>query len=338
MEERNRRIFEMWLACATDEEIGQAVGLSDRAVAAIRQETEESEAVQKLRVLADYREPKGRRAGRTGERVACGLGANRVDSATKGKPHDVSGVWGTVNRRGRLTGEAYHEDRLPASMGRRSFAMCKLCTFLGRPACQQTELRFPVAASTVTWWLEGSALGVSWEQAQDGPVTHLTAYGYNSEQDWPYDDVADEDLECRAAFEVLELAPNACRVVARWLSGREHEDWPVYEGLLAELRQTLGGSQASSPTCIDELCQGEDVEAEAVNAAQATAVRPSEPAKPSPRAGLDAWFDWYHAMKGAGYHCTLGDVARETGYSEGHIRHEHRSYKLRRGRLPQKTH
>ncbi len=56
-EERNRRIFEMWLACATDEEIGQAVGLSDRAVAAIRQETEESEAVQKLRVLADYREP-----------------------------------------------------------------------------------------------------------------------------------------------------------------------------------------------------------------------------------------------------------------------------------------
>lgn len=96
--------------------------------------------------------------------------------------------------------------------------------------------------------------------------------------------------------------------------------------------------KATAQKSIDELCQGEDVEAEAVNAAQATAVRPSEPAKPPPGAGLDAWFDWYHAMKGAGYHCTLGDVARETGYSEGHIKHEHRSYKLRRGRLPQKTH
>jgi len=106
----------------------------------------------------------------------------------------------------------------------------------------------------VTWCIKGGTLGVRWEQAQDGPVTHLTAYGYNSERDWPYDDVADEDLECRAAFEVLELAPNACRVVARWLSGREHEDWPVYEGLLAELRQTLGGSQASSPTC-EEVAQ-----------------------------------------------------------------------------------
>jgi len=71
---------------------------------------------------------------------------------------------------------------------------------------------------------------------------------------------------------------------------------------------------------------------------QGAPVGPSEPAKPPPGAGLDAWFDWYHAMKGAGYHCTLGDVARETGYSEGHIKHEHRSYKLRRGRLPQKTH
>jgi DNA-binding CsgD family transcriptional regulator len=47
-------------------------------------------------------------AGRTGERIACGLGANRVDSATKEKPHDVRGVWGAVNRRGRLTGRVYH--------------------------------------------------------------------------------------------------------------------------------------------------------------------------------------------------------------------------------------
>lgn len=61
-EERNRRIFEMWLACYTEEEIGEAVNLTKQAVSLTISECQKSEAAQKLDVLADHREPKGHRA------------------------------------------------------------------------------------------------------------------------------------------------------------------------------------------------------------------------------------------------------------------------------------
>lgn len=124
--------------------------------------------------------------------------------------------------------------------------MCDLYTYLGIPEPHHTELHFLASASAVTWWIRGAALAARWRQQQDGPVTLLAAYAYDSERDWPYDDVADEDLECCATFELLELAPGSCRVVARWLGGPEHEYWPVYDNLLAELRETFGGAAAES--------------------------------------------------------------------------------------------
>lgn len=89
------------------------------------------------------------------------------------------------------------------------------------------------------------------KEQQDGPVTHLSALGYNSDRDWPYDDVDDEDLECRATFRVFELSPSACRVQAAWEAGKEHEEWPLYEALIEELRQTLGATDVSGPTCAE---------------------------------------------------------------------------------------
>ena len=54
--------------------------------------------------------------------------------------------------------------------------------------------------------------------------------------------------------------------------------------------------------------------------------KPEPPAKPEKGASLDAWFDYYHAMKNIGYQYTLRDVAKEVGYSYGYIRQQHANY------------
>lgn len=54
-EDRNRRIAEMWLACHTEEEIAEAVGLTRQAITA--QEWQKSAIWQKFAIVSEYREP-----------------------------------------------------------------------------------------------------------------------------------------------------------------------------------------------------------------------------------------------------------------------------------------
>lgn len=51
--------------------------------------------------------------------------------------------------------------------------------------------------------------------------------------------------------------------------------------------------------------------------------KPEPPPKPAKGKGLDAWFKWYHDMRNDGLRCTLKDVAKETGYTEGYLKQEH---------------
>lgn len=55
-EDRNRRIFDMWLACYTEEEIGTAVGLDESTVHPLAKSLK-SEAMQKSRMFAEYLDP-----------------------------------------------------------------------------------------------------------------------------------------------------------------------------------------------------------------------------------------------------------------------------------------
>lgn len=55
--ERDRRIAEMWLACYSQEEIAEAVGVSQPLVTELMRKPSETDIWQKLMVLANYQEP-----------------------------------------------------------------------------------------------------------------------------------------------------------------------------------------------------------------------------------------------------------------------------------------
>lgn len=56
-DERNRRIAELWLACYTEEEIAEQVGVSKATVIDILQKRSEIPSLEKLTILSEYREP-----------------------------------------------------------------------------------------------------------------------------------------------------------------------------------------------------------------------------------------------------------------------------------------
>ncbi len=53
---------------------------------------------------------------------------------------------------------------------------------------------------------------------------------------------------------------------------------------------------------------------------QPPVVKPEKPAMPERGSHPDLWFDWLHNMRASGFKCSLKELARETGYSYGHIR------------------
>jgi DNA modification methylase len=55
--ERNRHIAEMWLACYTEEEIAEAVGLTKQAISSILEECQKNDTWQKFYILSRYQEP-----------------------------------------------------------------------------------------------------------------------------------------------------------------------------------------------------------------------------------------------------------------------------------------
>jgi hypothetical protein len=59
--------------------------------------------------------------------------------------------------------------------------------------------------------------------------------------------------------------------------------------------------------------------------------KPRKPDKPKAGGELEAWFDWYHAMKDQGFHCTLEDIATDTNRSYGSVRQLHAAYAIERG-------
>ncbi len=67
--------------------------------------------------------------------------------------------------------------------------------------------------------------------------------------------------------------------------------------------------------------------------AKAGQARPDEPPlPPQPRSKggkIQLWLDWYHAMKEAGYKCTLPVVAEKSGYSPGYVKQLHQKYQSR---------
>lgn len=72
-----------------------------------------------------------------------------------------------------------------------------------------------------------------------------------------------------------------------------------------------------------------DTQLDSVSGDNLGLARPSPPPKPNKLddgGTLDDWFDWYHDMKGAGFRCTLRDIAKETGYSYGHVKNKHMNY------------
>ena len=58
--------------------------------------------------------------------------------------------------------------------------------------------------------------------------------------------------------------------------------------------------------------------------------KPEEPPKPEHRSNINAWFDWYHGMLEAGFHCTLAEIAEETHHNPAYIRQMHANYKRER--------
>jgi len=56
-EERNRRIFDMWLSCYTEDEIAEAVGCSVQPVKDVVQERDKNADLQKNLILATYQDP-----------------------------------------------------------------------------------------------------------------------------------------------------------------------------------------------------------------------------------------------------------------------------------------
>jgi hypothetical protein len=59
--------------------------------------------------------------------------------------------------------------------------------------------------------------------------------------------------------------------------------------------------------------------------------KPEKPPKPERRSNINAWFDWYHRMRAAGFRCALSEIAKETHLSLGHIKHRHANYNKERG-------
>lgn len=232
-----------------------------------------------------------------------------------------------VNRRGRLTWVVYHGDRLPANG--------KGGLFMDERAVRLDGVRIDDLADAIMRAIndiDGDS-PAGWAWSNDVGNTRLLR---GSGRWWAAHKSCDEAGVARMGVDLLVV---------------ETEYQPMVKGAAIELER-LG---VPAGTLVHVACERPQVEAVLVDLCSRLAERwpalvgregtlsalrrcPPRPAKPPPGAGLDAWFDWYHAMKGAGYHCTLGDVARETGYSEGHIKHEHRSYKLRCGRPLQRTH
>ena len=58
--------------------------------------------------------------------------------------------------------------------------------------------------------------------------------------------------------------------------------------------------------------------------------KPEEPPKPEHRSNINAWFDWYHGMLEAGFHCTLAEIAEETHHNPAYIRRLHANYEKER--------
>jgi hypothetical protein len=57
----------------------------------------------------------------------------------------------------------------------------------------------------------------------------------------------------------------------------------------------------------------------------------NDPKKPAKNAGFDAWFDFYHLCKRERRKYTLPELAKDMGYSLGHVKTMHALYKSERG-------
>jgi len=58
--------------------------------------------------------------------------------------------------------------------------------------------------------------------------------------------------------------------------------------------------------------------------------KPEKPPKLESGSDINTWFDWYHGMHEAGFHCTLAEIAEEIGYSPRYIRRLHANYEKER--------
>jgi len=97
----------------------------------------------------------------------------------------------------------------------------------------------------------------------------------------------------------------------RDLLRHQHEEG-AQQKLLAEFGKFLAQRDATSES-------DTDVPPESARTEEGGEVV-GEPAHGAP---VQAWLDWYHAQKNAGYKVTLKDVAHKSGYSHGYVRQLH---------------
>jgi hypothetical protein len=257
-------------------------------------------------------------------------------------PHGAANTWGSVNRCGRLTGTVYYRPPFRASRGKAAFSMadCKVLDRVGIATVKERIMAHIRSAggadyttlghARVVYEMDDWVWSVSEDHDDDGNLDRFEVQwrrrGPGRVQLGPAPEsrpgMMGQEMVLPVSSPVATLRVHRVGEPGARLCIERHADAACPP--LTDLLRSLG-------ECWPALVGREGT-------AGAPTVRPPRPAKPPPGAGLDAWFDWYHAMKGAGLKCTLKDLAQDTGYSEGHIKHEHRSYKLRCGRPLQRTH
>lgn len=109
-----------------------------------------------------------------------------------------------------------------------------------------------------------------------------------------------------------DYLPNDKKEMLDYISGLEFSDVTMLVKLQDHLRQY--------PSVYK---QPASIETEQV-------IEPPKPPEPKKQGGkISLWLDWYHAMLGNGYKCTLEDVARKSGYSLGYIKQRHMVYQAK---------
>ena len=122
---------------------------------------------------------------------------------------------------------------------------------------------------------------------------------------------------------VLPLTWDAWQTALSTFDGHISSENPAWFEALWAAQMQRNRTLADAQRAISQLEAGTGIEGEVKGPEPQ---KPAKPKKPTSKAGLQAWFDYYHDMKRAGHKFSLRQIAEETHFSHGHIRNEHPDY------------